>query len=80
VIPLEDLAVGCDSRRLYLTSLTVGRQLGPTILHALDLRAHTPPLARFLAEVGRAQSSVVTSFDWGAASHHNFGAAPFQRI
>lgn len=67
VIGLEDLAVGCDSRRLYLASLARGR-LAPTVLHALDLRAHAPPLARFLTEVGKAQTAVVAAFDWGAAS------------
>jgi lantibiotic biosynthesis protein len=72
VIALEDLAVACDGRRLYLTSLTLRRRLEPVILHALDLRAHTPPLARFLSEVGRAQAAVVTRFDWGAA-----GCLPF---
>lgn len=66
-IGLDDLAVGCDGRRLYLASLTMGRRLEPTNLHALDLRRHTPPLARFLAEIGRAQATVVTAFDWGTA-------------
>jgi lantibiotic biosynthesis protein len=42
VIALEDLAVGCDGRRLYLASLTRRRRLEPVIQHALDLRAHTP--------------------------------------
>jgi thiopeptide-type bacteriocin biosynthesis protein len=68
MIALEDLAVACDSERLYLASLSVGRRVEPVMLHALDLRAHTPPLARFLAEVGRAQAAVVTGFDWGAAA------------
>jgi thiopeptide-type bacteriocin biosynthesis protein len=68
LIRLEDLAVACDSERLYLVSLSLGRRLEPVMLHALDLRAHTPPLARFLAEVSRAQVAVVTGFDWGAAS------------
>ena len=67
VVPLDDLAVGCDSHRLYLASLGLGRRLEPAMLHALDLRAHTPPLARFLTEVGRAQVGVLGGFDWGAA-------------
>ncbi|MEU9889715.1 lantibiotic dehydratase [Sphaerisporangium sp. NPDC051011] len=71
-IRLDDLAVGCDSRRLYLASLSSRRRLEPVMPHALDLRAHTPPLARFLAEVGRAQNAVVTGFDWGVASRLPF--------
>lgn len=72
VIPLEDLAVACDSQRLYLASLSRKRRLEPAVLHALDLCAHTPPLARFLTELGRAQTAVVTGFDWGTASHLPF--------
>jgi thiopeptide-type bacteriocin biosynthesis protein len=67
VIQLDDLAVGCDSHRLYLASLSLGRRLEPAILHALDLHVHTPPLARFLAELSRAHVAVLTGFDWGAA-------------
>ncbi len=67
VVRLEDLAVACDSHRLYLASLALGRRLEPIMLHALDLRAHTAPLARFLAEVARAQVAMVTGFDWGGA-------------
>lgn len=68
VIELDDLAVGCDSRRLYLASVSRRCRLEPMVLHALDLRTHTPPLARFLAEIGKAQAASVTSFDWGAAA------------
>jgi thiopeptide-type bacteriocin biosynthesis protein len=71
-IRLEDLAVGCDSERLYLASVSQGRLVEPVMLNALDLRAHTPPLARFLAEISRAQAAVVTGFDWGAASRLPF--------
>ncbi|MFJ6752231.1 lantibiotic dehydratase [Streptomyces sp. NPDC091266] len=68
LIALEDLAVGCDPQRLYLASLSRQRRLEPMAPHALDLRAHTPPLARFLLEVTKATSTVVTPFAWGAAS------------
>ncbi|MFJ7420071.1 lantibiotic dehydratase [Streptomyces uncialis] len=71
-VPLHDLAVMCDRYRLYMVSLSCGRRLAPTVLHALDLRAHTPPLVRFLAEVARAQDAVVTGFDWGPALHLPF--------
>jgi class I lanthipeptide synthase len=72
VIGLHDLAVGCDGHRLYLASLTLGRRLEPAILHALDLRVHTPPIARFLTEVARAQTALLTAFDWGAARSQPF--------
>ncbi|MFJ2440770.1 lantibiotic dehydratase [Streptomyces sp. NPDC087658] len=68
-IPLDDLAVMCDKERLYLVSLSRGIRLSPTALHPLDLRAHTPPLVRFIIEVAKAQQAVVTGFDWGPAAH-----------
>ncbi|MCF2531152.1 lantibiotic dehydratase [Yinghuangia soli] len=72
VIPIDDLAVGCDRRRLFLASIARGCRVEATTLHALDLRAHTPPLARFLADIGRAQTAVVAAFDWGAAARLPF--------
>ncbi|MGV9849248.1 lantibiotic dehydratase [Streptomyces sp. NPDC003442] len=68
LIALGDLAVGCDPQRLYLASLSRQQRLEPMAPHALDLRAHTPPLARFLLEIAKATSTVVTPFAWGAAS------------
>ncbi|WP_329529384.1 lantibiotic dehydratase [Streptomyces sp. NBC_01462] len=67
-IPLDDLAVGCDRRRLYLVSLSRRCLLDPMTLHALDLRAHTPPLARFLTEISRSQTAVLTGFPWASAT------------
>ncbi|WP_030570923.1 lantibiotic dehydratase [Streptomyces aureocirculatus] len=67
-ITLDDLAVGCDRRRLYLVSLSRRCLLDPTTLHALDLRAHTPPLARFLTEISRSQAAVLTPFPWASAT------------
>lgn len=67
-IPLDDLAVGCDRRRLYLVSLSRACLLDPMTLHALDLRGHTPPLGRFLTEISRAQTAVLTVFPWASAT------------
>ncbi|WP_261575479.1 lantibiotic dehydratase [Frankia gtarii] len=72
VIPLSDLAVTSDGRRLSLISLSRGRPVEPTMLHALDLRAHTPPLARFLTEIVRSQAAIVSDVDWGAAARLPF--------
>ncbi|MGW0457484.1 lantibiotic dehydratase [Streptomyces tendae] len=67
-IRLDDLAVGCDRRRLYLVSLSRACLLDPMTLHALDLRGHTPPLARFLTEISRSQTAVLTMFPWASAT------------
>ena len=68
VLSPEDLAVGCDGRRMYLAAPEHGQRIEAVGMHALNLRTHTPPLARFLAELSRAQCAQVTVFDWGAAA------------
>jgi thiopeptide-type bacteriocin biosynthesis protein len=68
VLTASDLAVGCDSHRLYLTAPTLGKRVEAWGMHALNLRKHTPPLARLVTELCRAQCAQVTDFDWGAAS------------
>ncbi|SCF28872.1 thiopeptide-type bacteriocin biosynthesis domain-containing protein [Micromonospora purpureochromogenes] len=68
VLTVGDLAVGCDGRRMYLAVPDRGHRIEAVGLHALNLRTHTPPLARFLIELGRAQCAQVTAFDWGTAA------------
>ncbi|KKD06492.1 lantibiotic dehydratase [Streptomyces sp. WM6386] len=68
VLTPEDLAVGCDGRRMYLAVPERGHRVEAVGMHALNLRAHTPPLVRFLTELSRAQCAQVTVFDWGAAA------------
>jgi thiopeptide-type bacteriocin biosynthesis protein len=68
VLTPEDLAVGCDGRRMYLAAPKRGHRVEAVGMHALNLRTHTPPLVRFLTELSRAQSAQVTVFDWGAAA------------
>ncbi len=67
VLTVQDLAVGCDGRRMYLAAPARGHRVEAVSMHALNLHTHTPPLARFLAELSRAQCAAVTLFDWGAA-------------
>jgi thiopeptide-type bacteriocin biosynthesis protein len=62
------LAVACDGRRMYLAAPERGQRIEAVAMHALNLRTHTPPLARFLTELSRAQCAQVTVFDWGAAA------------
>ncbi|MFE7588165.1 lantibiotic dehydratase [Kitasatospora sp. NPDC057512] len=66
VLGPEDLAVGCDGRRMYLTAPELGVRIEAAPTHALNLRHHTPPLARLITELSRAQTAQVTRFDWGA--------------
>ncbi|MEV7525861.1 lantibiotic dehydratase [Streptomyces sp. NPDC091371] len=68
VLTVDDLAVGCDGRRMYLAAPGRGHRVEAVGMHALNLDTHTPPLARFLTELSRAQCAQVTVFDWGAAS------------
>ncbi|REE98996.1 lantibiotic dehydratase [Thermomonospora umbrina] len=68
VVTPADLAVACDSEGLYLTAPSRGVRVEPWAMHALNLRKHTPPLARFLIELTLAGRTRVTDFDWGAAA------------
>jgi thiopeptide-type bacteriocin biosynthesis protein len=68
VLTPGDLAVACDGRRMYLAAPERGQRIEALGMHALNLRTHTPPLARFLTELSRAQCAQVTVFDWGAAA------------
>ncbi|KDN85871.1 Lantibiotic dehydratase domain-containing protein [Kitasatospora cheerisanensis KCTC 2395] len=63
----RDLAVGCDGRRMYLAAPDLGVRIEAAGTNALNLRTHTPPLARLLTELSRAQCAQVTAFSWGAA-------------
>ncbi|MFC8009822.1 lantibiotic dehydratase [Streptomyces cinereoruber] len=68
VLTPADLAVGCDGRRMYLAAPGLDRRIEAVGMHALNLTEHTPPLARLLTEISRAQCAQVTVFDWGAAA------------
>ncbi|WP_432252284.1 lantibiotic dehydratase [Streptomyces sp. HNM1019] len=68
VLTPGDLAVACDGRRMYLAAPERGHRIEAVGMHALNLKKHTPPLVRFLAELSRAQCAQVTLFDWGAAN------------
>ncbi|MFI7356231.1 lantibiotic dehydratase [Streptomyces avidinii] len=68
VLTVDDLAVGCDGRRMYLAAPGRGHRVEAVGMHALNLNTHTPPLARFLTELSRAQCAQATVFDWGAAA------------
>lgn len=67
-VPLTDLAVTADARRLHLVSLSRRRPVHAMLLNAVDLAYHSHPLARFLAEAPVALAAPCAGFEWGAAS------------
>ncbi len=69
---LDGVGVCADERRMWLVSLADRRPIEPTMLNAIEFRAHTQPVARFLCEITNAFTPVFTGFDWGAA-----GKLPF---
>lgn len=66
-VPLTDLAVIADARRLHLVSISRRRPVRAVMLNAVDLGYHAYPLARFLVEAPNALAAPCTGFDWGAA-------------
>ncbi len=67
-LSLGELAVGADTRRLFLISQADGRRIEPAVLNAVELTHVTHPLARFLTEISRSGSAALIPFDWGAAA------------
>ncbi|MGW4305886.1 lantibiotic dehydratase [Streptomyces californicus] len=72
VLTPADLALACDGRRMYLAAPSRGMRVEAVGMNALNLAEHTPPLARLITEVSRAQNAQVTRFDWGAAASMPF--------
>ncbi|OIJ97768.1 lantibiotic dehydratase [Streptomyces sp. MUSC 14] len=68
VIPLGDLAVTADPERFHLVRMSTGQRIEPRVTHALEASVHTPPLARFLAEITTSRTAAYKSFAFGAAS------------
>ncbi|MER7227747.1 lantibiotic dehydratase [Streptomyces rubradiris] len=72
ILDLDDLGVIADSRRFYLVSLSTGRLIEPTVMNAVELSSATHPLVRFVCELHRSHTTILTPFAWGAA-----GRLPF---
>src|SRR6185369_4848165 len=64
----SDLAVTADDYGFDLVQVSTGARVQPLVAHALEASVHTPPLARFLAELPTACCAVYRSFAFGAAS------------
>lgn len=67
-IPLDELAVGADTSRLYLVSLSSYRLVEPTMFQAVEFRNHVHPLARFLCEITTGHAAACTPLLWEAAT------------
>ncbi|UUU32400.1 lantibiotic dehydratase [Streptomyces sp. CA-210063] len=65
LIPLDDLAVMSTSKRLHLVCISRRRVVEPVVLHPLALEKQAPPIARFIALLGRGFATAWTQFDWG---------------
>ncbi|MFF0295339.1 lantibiotic dehydratase [Kitasatospora sp. NPDC004614] len=64
---LEDLGVCADERRMWLVRVADRRPVEVRVLNAVDFRANTDPLVRFLCEITHAHTPWLTAFNWGAA-------------
>lgn len=71
-IPLTDLAVTADKDRFQLVRISTGQLVEPRVAHALEAGIHTPPLARFLAEISTSRCAVYKAFHFGVAAQMPF--------
>lgn len=67
-IPFTDLAVTADETKFFFVRLSTGQRIEPRVTHALEAGVHTPPLARFLAEITTARCAAYKAFDFGVAA------------
>ncbi|MFG2912255.1 lantibiotic dehydratase [Kitasatospora sp. NPDC048298] len=67
-LPLRELLVTADARRIRLLSRTTGQVIEPAVFNAVEAVNFTHPLARFLAELPRARAAVLAPFSWGATA------------
>ena len=67
-IPVEDIAVTADPRRLYLICLSQRRPVQPVPFTAVEPDRQMLPMVRFLAEASTALSQPCHPFDWGPAA------------
>ncbi|MFZ4246573.1 lantibiotic dehydratase [Streptomyces griseoincarnatus] len=68
LIDIDDLAVYSTGQALHLVSMSRRRIVEPHVLHPLALEKQVPPLARFLAQLGRGFATAWTEFNWGPAA------------
>lgn len=73
-IPINDLYVGYSSGRLYLKSHSLNKEVVPTISHNLNFLYGTPPIYRFICELGLDRYSRWQPFNWGELD--NFPVLP----
>jgi thiopeptide-type bacteriocin biosynthesis protein len=67
VVSFDDLAVTADAADMHLVHVPTGKRVIPYIPHALEMTTHTPPLARFIAEVAGGRCAELRPLDFGAA-------------
>jgi hypothetical protein len=67
-LPVQDLAVGGDSRRLYLISMSRRQLIEPTVFNAVEFTRRAHPLLRFLCEISTGRAGMCVPFSWGAAA------------
>jgi thiopeptide-type bacteriocin biosynthesis protein len=72
LIPLDDLAVSGDAKRLHLVSLSRLRPVELAVFSAVEFTNSAHPLLRFLCEITTAHTAACAPFSWGAA-----GRLPF---
>jgi hypothetical protein len=64
---IDDLAVGADNDRFYLTSLSTGHEVVPLPFNALNQMLTLPNPIRLIVEIGGTETPPWQTWDWGQA-------------
>ncbi|MFY1633681.1 lantibiotic dehydratase [Solwaraspora sp. WMMB335] len=64
----HDLAVGARPDRMFVVSLSAGREVVPLVLHANQIGPDTPNIVRFLFQIGALRTPKWPLWDWGPAA------------
>jgi thiopeptide-type bacteriocin biosynthesis protein len=67
-LPLDDLLIAADRRRLRVVSRSLGREVAPMFLHMLNPLTGMPNAVRLLSEIAQVRRWPLRGWQWGEAA------------
>lgn len=72
VVPLDDIAIGATTTRLYAFSLSRGRETDPVAYTRVAPDLGMDNVSRFLLEIGASRRRPALEWDWGRLHRHSY--------